>query len=112
MKKLALVFGGSRGIGEACVQVLAEQGFDVAYTYVASKPATQAKGTKAYRADVTDPAQVSEVLDRTVWHPSLAFAADLLTRVKELSTRLAAVDPSTPLIPFVVRVRRFTSCAL
>jgi 3-oxoacyl-[acyl-carrier protein] reductase len=59
-KKLALVFGGSRGIGEACVQVLAEQGFDVAYTYVASKPATEARGTKAYRADVTDPAQVAQ----------------------------------------------------
>lgn len=59
-RKLALVFGGSRGIGEACVQVLAEQGFDVAYTYVASKPAAQAPGTKAYRADVTDPAQVAQ----------------------------------------------------
>jgi 3-oxoacyl-[acyl-carrier protein] reductase len=59
-KKVALVFGGTRGIGEACVQVLAEQGFDVAYTYVSSKPASEAKGTKAYRADVTDPAQVAQ----------------------------------------------------
>ena len=58
--KLALVFGGTRGIGEACVQVLTEQGFDVAYTYVTSKPASEAKGTKAYRADVTDPAQVAQ----------------------------------------------------
>jgi 3-oxoacyl-[acyl-carrier protein] reductase len=59
-KKLALVFGGSRGIGESCVQVLAEGAFDVAYTYVASKPAAQAQGTRAYRADVTDPAQVAQ----------------------------------------------------
>ena len=59
-KRLALVFGGTRGIGEACVQVLAEGGFDVAYTYVANKPAAQAKGTKAYRADVCDPAQVAQ----------------------------------------------------
>jgi 3-oxoacyl-[acyl-carrier protein] reductase len=33
-KKLALVFGGSRGIGAACVLALAEQGFEVAYTWV------------------------------------------------------------------------------
>ena len=58
MKKLALVFGGTRGIGAACVEVLAGQGFDVAYTYVASKPESDAKGARAYRADVTDPAQV------------------------------------------------------
>lgn len=60
MKKLALVFGGSRGIGAACVQVLAEQGFDVAYTYVANKPASEAPGTRAYRADVTEAAQVAQ----------------------------------------------------
>ena len=59
-KRLALVFGGTRGIGEACVQVLTEQGFDVAYTYVTSKPAAEAKGTKAYRADVTQPEQVAQ----------------------------------------------------
>jgi len=59
-KKLALVFGGSRGIGEACVQVLGEGGFDVAFTYVASKPGGDAKGAKAYRADVTEPAQVAQ----------------------------------------------------
>jgi 3-oxoacyl-[acyl-carrier protein] reductase len=59
-KKLALVFGGSRGIGAACVQVLAEQGFDVAYTYVANKPAAEAPGTRAYRADVTEAAQVAQ----------------------------------------------------
>lgn len=29
-KKPALLFGGSRGIGAACVQPLAEGGFDVA----------------------------------------------------------------------------------
>lgn len=30
--KIALVFGGSRGIGAACVQALGEAGFEVAYT--------------------------------------------------------------------------------
>ena len=31
-RPLALVFGGSRGIGAACVEVLLRDGFDVAYT--------------------------------------------------------------------------------
>ena len=57
-KKLALVFGGSRGIGAACVQALAEGGFDVAYTYVSSPPAGE---LKAYRVDVGEPAQVAQV---------------------------------------------------
>jgi 3-oxoacyl-[acyl-carrier protein] reductase len=50
------VFGGSRGIGAACVQALAESGFDVAFTYVSSKPESSAK---SYRADVVDAAQVA-----------------------------------------------------
>ena len=33
-QRLAIVFGGSRGIGAACVGALAEDGFDVAYTHV------------------------------------------------------------------------------
>ena len=56
-KKLALVFGGSRGIGAACVQALAESGFDVACTYVSSKPEAPAR---SYRADVGEPAQVAQ----------------------------------------------------
>ncbi len=50
-KPLALVFGGSRGIGAACVQALLRDGFDVAYTYVSKAPtAAQAPGARAYRA--------------------------------------------------------------
>ena len=55
-KKLALVFGGSRGIGAACVQTLAENGFDVAYTYISRAPdSAQAPVARAYRADVGVP---------------------------------------------------------
>jgi 3-oxoacyl-[acyl-carrier protein] reductase len=61
MKKLALVFGGSRGIGAACVQALAESGFDVAYTYVSEKPAGNTKQIKSYLANVTEPEQVAQV---------------------------------------------------
>jgi 3-oxoacyl-[acyl-carrier protein] reductase len=55
---LALVFGGSRGIGAACVQALAQDGFRVAFTYV-SKPdeakAQEQNGQiKAYAVDVRD----------------------------------------------------------
>lgn len=41
-KKLALVFGGSRGIGAASVAALRRDGFDVAYTYVSQTPADAA----------------------------------------------------------------------
>ena len=64
-KRLAIVFGGSRGIGAACVKALAEEGYDVAFTYVASKPAPEgAKGSqriRAYRADICKPEEVAAV---------------------------------------------------
>lgn len=63
--KLALVFGGSRGIGAACVQTLAENGFDVAYTYVTSAPNLVEKigaaRTKGYATDICVPEQVAKV---------------------------------------------------
>lgn len=57
-KKTALIFGGSRGIGAACVEALAEDGYDVAYTYVSSAPSGGGKG-KAYKVEITDAAQVA-----------------------------------------------------
>jgi len=60
--KLALVFGGSRGIGAACVQALADSGFAVAYTYVSNAPEKPAlAGTRAYRCDVCDASAVEQV---------------------------------------------------
>jgi len=58
-KKLALVFGGSRGIGAACVSALAAQGFDVAYTYVKSAPAAG----RAYRVDIEKAEEVARAFD-------------------------------------------------
>ncbi|TCT05203.1 SDR family oxidoreductase [Aquabacter spiritensis] len=58
-EKIALVFGGSRGIGAACVRALAADGFAVAYTYVNDAGETPA-GVRAYRADIGEPAQVAE----------------------------------------------------
>lgn len=64
-KKIALVFGGTRGIGAACVQQLAEAGYDVAYTYVTSAPGLPAqigeKRTRGYATDIRDAAQVAQV---------------------------------------------------
>ncbi len=55
---LALVFGGSRGIGAACVQALAQDGFRVAFTYVSKPDEAKAQEKvgqiKAYAVDVRD----------------------------------------------------------
>ena len=63
--KIALVFGGTRGIGAASVQKLAEGGYDVAYTYVTSAPNVPAKigksRTKGYAVNICEPAQVAQV---------------------------------------------------
>ena len=63
--KLALVFGGSRGIGAACVQALAEGGFDVAYTYVSSSASLPERiggaRTRGYAVDICEPHQVAQV---------------------------------------------------
>jgi len=62
MNKLALIFGGSRGIGAACTQALAAAGFDVAYTYVSNSPSDPVEA-RAYRADITQPQQVAQAFD-------------------------------------------------
>lgn len=53
---LAIVTGGSRGIGAACVQALHRDGFNVAFTYVSLPEAAQAlevpHHVKAYKLDI------------------------------------------------------------
>lgn len=63
-RPLALVFGGSRGIGAACVAALLRDGFDVAYTSTsATQPLTKRDGgrTAGFAADVRDAAAVAKV---------------------------------------------------
>lgn len=65
-KNIALVFGGSRGIGAACVDALANDGFDVAYTYVTNPPAADGPEQSvrhAYQVDVRKADEVSRVFE-------------------------------------------------
>lgn len=73
--KVALVTGGSRGIGAAIVRALAESGADVAFSYVASADKANAlanelrgKGVRAaaLQADQADMAQVEGLVKATI----------------------------------------------
>ncbi|SAK95772.1 Short-chain dehydrogenase/reductase SDR [Caballeronia hypogeia] len=70
IKPLALVFGGSRGIGAACVDALARSGADVAFTYASQSSAARewedkagAHGAKVrgYRVDICDAKAVDDI---------------------------------------------------
>ena len=60
-KKIAIVFGGSRGIGAACVAALAADGFQVAYTTTTARSGSEPAPDRAYPADIRDAAQVAQV---------------------------------------------------
>lgn len=64
-RKVALVFGGSRGIGAASVRALARDGFDVAFTYLRDAPrempSVEGARFKAYRVEIADAAAVASV---------------------------------------------------
>ena len=71
-RRVALVTGGSRGIGRACAVGLAEDGFDIAVVYAGSVDAAretcdacEAAGATArsYQCDVADPAAVNACVE-------------------------------------------------
>lgn len=72
--KVAIIFGGSRGIGGATASRLARDGFDVALTYVSrsdratdlvSAIADVGRRAIAVRADSADPAAIRYAIDET-----------------------------------------------
>jgi 3-oxoacyl-[acyl-carrier protein] reductase len=75
--KVALVTGGSRGLGAATAEALADQGADVAISYVASAEKAQAvveklraKGVRALaiQSDQADTATAKPLIDEVVAH--------------------------------------------
>jgi NAD(P)-dependent dehydrogenase (short-subunit alcohol dehydrogenase family) len=75
--KVALVTGGSRGLGAATVRLLAEQGADVGFTYISSEKQAQAvveevRGTgakvAAFRSDQADTSGAPALIDEVVAH--------------------------------------------
>ncbi|QGZ40093.1 NAD(P)-dependent dehydrogenase (short-subunit alcohol dehydrogenase family) [Pseudoduganella flava] len=75
--KVALVTGGSRGLGAATAETLADQGADVAISYVASEEKAaavvaklKAKGVRALaiRSDQADMAAARPLIDKVMQH--------------------------------------------
>lgn len=72
--KVALITGGSRGIGEALVRKFAEQGAQVAFTYVSAASAARAEAlatelgasVRAYQSDAGDYAQAEALVNQVV----------------------------------------------
>ncbi len=69
--KVALITGGSRGIGEAIVRKFAEQGADVAFTYLSSEERAKnvesalkdlGSNAKAYQSDASSYQQAEELI--------------------------------------------------
>ncbi len=71
MRKIALITGGSRGIGAACVRAFAEDGYSVVFLYNRSRDKAEAlvqtlraegRDVAAYQCDVADAEQVQRVI--------------------------------------------------
>lgn len=71
MNKVAIVSGGSRGIGASIVETLASSGFDVVLNYRfsadnANDIASKFSNIVTFQADVSDHAQVKSLVDFTI----------------------------------------------
>src|SRR5437660_608819 len=73
LDKVAVVTGGSRGIGRACVIALAEAGYDVAFSFAANKTAASdventvrifGRKVLAIQADSANPVEAQLLIDQ------------------------------------------------
>ena len=100
-EKIALVFGGSRGIGAAAVRRLARDGFVVGFTYVSRPDSAQevvdavvADGGQAYavQADSADTTAIRTAVEKVIAH----FGRLDVVVVNAGILRLGTVDAFTP----------------
>ncbi len=72
--KVALITGGSRGIGAACVELFTKANSNVAFTYVKAKDAAdelvkkfgQNKKVKAYRVDMESEKEINDCVSQVI----------------------------------------------
>ncbi len=72
--KTALITGGSRGIGGACVKLFASAGADIAFTYYENKKAAEdlkaelqpGISAKAYAADLREPESIQDTVSSVI----------------------------------------------
>lgn len=71
MRRIALITGGSRGIGAACVRAFAQDGYSVVFLYnrsadraetLAKTLRSEGRDVAAYQCDVSDPQQVASAI--------------------------------------------------
>jgi NAD(P)-dependent dehydrogenase (short-subunit alcohol dehydrogenase family) len=98
--KVALVTGGSRGIGAASARALADQGANVAISYVASADKAEAvvqelkaRGVdaKAFKADQASPAEVDRLVNDVAKHFG---RLDILVNTAAVSAGGGVDDPN------------------
>jgi len=104
-RRVALVTGGSRGIGAATALTLAEQGYDVALTYrnkaaraqeVVAAITQQAQQGLALACDMTSPAEIERGFDEIQQWTSYLDAL-ILNASGGMERDLVAADPDYPM---------------